>query len=163
MLRNHGQRDKYFTETSGFNSRLDTLQAAILLVKLKYINKWTEMRNMVAKKYGDALKDVAVIPTSAKWCAHSFNYYTLRFKDKGTRDLVQKNLLENGVACQIYYPVALHLQRVYSHLGYKKGDFPNAEKVQDETLSLPMYPELDDEKIEYITGIIKKTVEAGKL
>lgn len=155
-LRNHGQKQKYFSELDGFNSRLDTIQAAILSVKLKYVDKWTEMRNRVAQKYNELLKDVVVIPTVAENCRHSFNYYTVRFKDKKTRDKVQKHLLDNGVACQIYYPYSLHLQKVYNYLGYKAGDFPNAEKAQDEVLSLPMYPELDDERIEYICNKIKE-------
>jgi len=158
MLRNHGQKNKYFTETHGFNSRLDTIQAAVLSVKLKYIDKWTDMRNRVAQKYSAALKDVAVVPGVAANCKHSFNYYTLLFKDSIARDAVQKHLTEGGIACQIYYPVALHLQKVYEYLKYKKGDFPVAENVQDRTLSLPMYPELDDEKIERIISKIKEIV-----
>lgn len=158
MLRNHGQKNKYFTETHGFNSRLDTLQAAVLSVKLKYIDKWTEMRNRIAQKYSGALKNVAVVPSVAADCRHSFNYYTVLFKNKETRDKVQKHLADSEIACQIYYPVALHLQKVYESLGYKKGDFPVAEKVQDQTLSLPMYPELDDEKIDYITSKISEVM-----
>ncbi|MEW6556128.1 MAG: DegT/DnrJ/EryC1/StrS family aminotransferase [Elusimicrobiota bacterium] len=155
-LRNHGQRQKYFSELDGFNSRLDTIQSAILSVKLRYIDKWTEMRNKVAQKYNELLKDTAVVPKVSENCKHSFNYYTIRFKDKATRDKVQKYLLENGVACQIYYPCSLHLQKVYESSGYKKGDFPVSEKAQDETLSLPMYPELDEEKIKYIVEKIKE-------
>ncbi|MDD5687466.1 MAG: DegT/DnrJ/EryC1/StrS family aminotransferase [Elusimicrobia bacterium] len=158
MLRNHGQREKYLTEINGFNSRLDTIQAAILSVKLKYIEKWTEMRNEIAQKYNNALKEVAIVPMVSKNCRHSFNYYNIRFKDKATRDKVKKHLSENEVACQIYYPQSLHLQEVYKNLGYKKGDFPISEKAQDETLSLPMYPELDDEKINYIVTKIKEKV-----
>jgi dTDP-4-amino-4,6-dideoxygalactose transaminase len=158
ILRNHGQRDKYFTQTHGFNSRLDTIQAAVLSVKLKYIDKWTEMRNTVAAKYAKALEGLARTPGVLDGCRHSFNYYTLMFRDKALRDSVQKHLSDNGVACQIYYPVALHLQKVYEYLGCKKGDFPNAEKVQDESLSLPMYPELDDEKINYIALKINEIV-----
>ena len=157
-LRNHGQRQKYFSELDGFNSRLDTIQAAILSVKLKFIEKWTAMRNTAAEKYNELLKDVAVVPTTRENCRHSFNYYTIRFKDKETRDKVQKHLADNKIPCQIYYPCSLHLQKVYETLGYKKGDFPVSEKMQDETLSLPMYPELDEEKIKYITDKIKESL-----
>jgi len=156
MLRNHGQKNKYFTEMHGYNSRLDTIQAAVLSVKLKYIDKWTKMRNIVAKKYNDALKNVAVVPSVAENCQHSFNYYTILFKNKGIRDNVRKHLTDNGIACQIYYPILLHLQKVYEYMDHKKGDFPNSEIVQDESLSLPMYPELDDEKINYIVSKIKE-------
>lgn len=158
-LRNHGQRQKYYSEMDGFNSRLDTLQAAILSVKLKYIDKWTQMRNEVAGKYNELLKDAADVPSVSGNCRHSFNYYTLRFKDKAARDKVQEHLSENEIACQIYYPQSLHLQKVYEKLGYKKGDFPVSEKMQDETLSLPMYPELDDEKIKYIAEKIKEVIK----
>ncbi|MBN1385114.1 MAG: DegT/DnrJ/EryC1/StrS family aminotransferase [Elusimicrobia bacterium] len=157
-LRNHGQRKKYYSEMDGFNSRLDTLQAAILSVKLKYIDKWTEMRNKVAQKYNELLKDTVAIPTVSENCRHSFNYYTIRFKNKAMRDKVQKHLLENEVACQIYYPQSLHLQKVYEEMGCKKGDFPVSERMQDETLSLPMYPELDGNKIKYITDKIKDVI-----
>ena len=158
-LRNHGQREKYFSVMDGFNSRLDTMQAAILLVRLKHIDKWTAMRNSVAQKYNELLKDVAMVPMVLKNCKHSFNYYTIQFKDKTTRDKVQKHLIDNKIPCQIYYPCSLHLQKVYENLNYKKGDFPVSEKMQDETLSLPMYPELDDEKIKYITEKIKQATE----
>lgn len=157
-LRNHGQREKYFSIMDGFNSRLDTIQAAILSVKLKHIDKWTQMRYNIAQKYNELLKDVASVPKVLENCKHSFNYYTIRFQDKATRDKVQKHLTDNGVPSQIYYPCSLHLQKVYENLNYKKGDFPVSEKMQDETLSLPMYPELDDEKIEYIVQKIKEVL-----
>ena len=140
----------------GFNSRLDTIQAAILSVKLKHIDKWTQMRYSVAQKYNELLKDIATVPSVKENCKHSFNYYTIRFQDKATRDKVQKHLTENGISNQIYYPQSLHLQKVYENLNYKKGDFPVSEKMQDETLSLPMYPELDDEKIKFISDKIKE-------
>lgn len=155
-LRNHGQREKYFSVMDGFNSRLDTVQAAILSVKLKHIDEWTGMRNKVAQKYNELLKDTAVVPTVRDGCRHSFNYYAVRFKNKDQRDKVREHLLKNGVPCQIYYPQSLHLQKVYENLGYKTGDCPVSEKAQDETLSLPMYPELDDEKIIYIAEKIKE-------
>lgn len=155
-LRNHGQREKYFSVMDGFNSRLDTVQAAILSVKLKHIDKWTAMRNSAAQKYNELLKDVATVPEVLENCRHSFNYYTICFKNKQERDKVQKHLADNGIPNQIYYPQSLHLQKVYENLNYKKGDFPVSEKMQDETLSLPMYPELDDEKIKFITDKIKE-------
>jgi dTDP-4-amino-4,6-dideoxygalactose transaminase len=157
-LRNHGQKVKYFTELHGFNSRLDTIQAAVLSVKLKYVDKWTRMRSVVAAKYAAALKDIAVVPAVRKNCAHSFNYYNLMFKNKAERDTAQKQLAEDGIASQIYYPLSLHLQAVYKGLGYKAGDFPVSEKAQDCTLSLPMYPELSDEQIRQITSSVRKAV-----
>lgn len=157
-LRNHGSIVKYYSEMDGFNSRLDTLQAAILSVKLKYIDKWTKMRNEVAGKYEAALKNVAVTPKIIGSCQHSFNYYNIMFPSKEIRDKVQKYLTDNSVACQIYYPVALHLQTVYKFMGYKKGDFPLSEKAQDATLSLPMYPELSDEQIGFVAQMVKNAI-----
>lgn len=155
-LRNHGQKVKYFSSMDGFNSRLDTVQAAILSVKLKYIDKWTRMRNEAAKKYNALLKDIAVVPQVKGNCLHSFNYYNLLFKSKSMRDTVQKVLSEKSIPTQIYYPLSLHLQEVYKPLGYKLGDYPVCEKAQNETLSLPMYPELTDEQINHIAGIIQE-------
>lgn len=158
-LRNHGSQVRYHHELDGFNSRLDTIQAAILSIKLKHIDNWTQMRNEVARKYNESLKDVTVVPVTKENCEHSFNYYTIRFAERETRDKVQKSLTENGVACQIYYPVPLHLQKVYEYLGYRKGDFPMTEKISDETLSLPMYPELSDEQIRFIVRIIRNCID----
>ena len=154
-LRNHGQKVKYFTELHGFNSRLDTIQAAVLSAKLKYIDKWTKMRNDIAAKYNGLLNSACIVPTIKANCLHSFNYYNLMFKDKAERDSVQKRLIDNGIACQIYYPQSLHLQEVYKDLGYKKGDLPVSEKAQDCTLALPMYPELSGEQIEFIAKTVK--------
>lgn len=163
MLRNHGSKERYLYETEGFNSRLDTIQAAILKIKLKYVLKWTEMRNEIARKYNQALKDVCQTPIVKENCYHSFNYYTIRFKNKQERDKVQEHLTKNGIANQIYYPISLHLQKAYQKLGYKKGDLPVAEKIQDEVLSLPMYPELTDEEIKIISEKIKEALSVKTL
>ncbi|MBU2572519.1 MAG: DegT/DnrJ/EryC1/StrS family aminotransferase [Elusimicrobia bacterium] len=157
-LRNHGSKVRYLHETEGFNSRLDTIQAAILSVKLKHVLKWTEMRNAVAAKYRAALKDVCAPAVVRSGCRHSFNYYTVRFKSKAARDAAQKHLSDNGIANQIYYPVALHQQPAYGRLGYKKGDLPVCEQAQDEVFSLPMYPELSDEQIRTVTDAVKEAV-----
>lgn len=157
-LRNHGSKERYLYEMEGFNSRLDTIQAAILKIKLKYVLKWTEMRNKVAQKYNKLLKDICQTPIVKNNCYHSFNYYTIRFKNKQERDATQNHLNKNEIANQIYYPISLHLQQAYKKLGYKKGDLPVSEKVQDEVLSLPMYPELSDEEIETIAEKIKEAL-----
>jgi dTDP-4-amino-4,6-dideoxygalactose transaminase len=157
-LRNHGSRARYMHETEGYNSRLDTVQAAVLSVRLKHVEKWTEMRNSVAAKYAAALKGVCVTPVVPANCRHSFNYYTIRFDTKAKRDNAQKHLTEQGIANQIYYPIALHLQQAYAHLGYKKGDLPNCDAVQDTVFSLPMYPELDDAQIKIVTDAVKASL-----
>jgi len=156
-LRNHGSTDRYHYRMHGFNSRLDTVQAAILKVKLKYINKWIDLRIKNANYYNGLLKDTSfVIPVSQDGIKHSFNYYTIRIKKN--RDLIQKNLKENNVTCAIYYPLCLHLQDIYKDLGYEQGDFPIAEQSQGEVLSLPMYPELTKEQILEIMNAIKKGI-----
>lgn len=159
MLRNHGSKERYVHEIEGFNSRLDTIQAAILRVKLKNILKLTDMRNKIAQKYAAALKGICKVPEVKDDYYHSFNYYTIRFESKEIRDKVAKHLTENGVANQIYYPIPLHLQKAYSHLGYKKGDLPVTEKISEQVLSLPMFPQLTDDEINYITSKIKEALK----
>jgi dTDP-4-amino-4,6-dideoxygalactose transaminase len=158
MLRNHGSATKYFYGMHGFNSRLDTLQAAVLRVKLRYIDKWIEKRIQNARHYNDSLAKTPgiIVPNFPIDSKHAFNYYTIRIKNN--RDQIQKKLKANGVPAAIYYPLCLHLQEIYANLGYKKGDFPVAEDAQNEVLSLPMYPELTTDQIQYISEIILTTV-----
>ncbi|MCX5786808.1 MAG: DegT/DnrJ/EryC1/StrS family aminotransferase [Elusimicrobia bacterium] len=160
-LRNHGQKARYLHEMEGFNSRLDTVQAAILSVRLRHVEEWTEMRNLVAGKYAAALKGVCVTPSVPSNCRHSFNYYTIRFDSKAKRDNAQKHLTEQGIGNQIYYPISLHLQQAYSRLGGKRGDMPVCEKVQDMVFSLPMYPELTDAQINAVTNAVKEAVQVS--
>ena len=162
MLRNHGCKVRYFHDIDGFNSRLDTVQASILRVKIKYINQWTAKRNECAKLYSDKLSDFVVVPSVNEGTTHSFNYYTIRFKSKDQRDKVQNHLNQNGISNQIYYPVALHLQKVYSNLAYKQGDYPQSENTCDTVLSLPIYPELSEEKINYICKNIIDAIGLNK-
>ncbi|MEW6685270.1 MAG: DegT/DnrJ/EryC1/StrS family aminotransferase [Candidatus Edwardsbacteria bacterium] len=155
ILRNHGSKIKYFYSENGFNSRLDTIQAAILKVKLKYIEEWNEKRRKNADYYRDFFKNTEVtVPYVSSNVKHSFNYYTIRVSSK-FRDTVQKSVNERRIATAIYYPLSLHLQEAYKGLGYKKGDFPVSERMQDEVLSLPMYPELTREQIEEIVEVIR--------
>ena len=161
QLRNHGSKVRYHHEMEGFNSRLDTVQAAILSVRLKHVEKWTEMRNAAAAKYAAALKGVCVTPVVPENCRHSFNYYTIRFDTKAKRDNAQKYLTGQGIANQIYYPIALHLQEAYAHLGGKRGDLPVAEAVQDTVFSLPMFPELTDAQIKTVTDAVKASLSVS--
>ncbi len=161
QLRNHGSKVRYHHEMEGFNSRLDTVQAAILSIRLRHVEKWTEMRNAVAAKYAAALKGVCVTPVVPANCRHSFNYYTIRFDSKAKRDNAQKYLTEQGIANQIYYPIALHLQEAYRHLGGKRGDLPVCDAVMDTVFSLPMYPELSDEQIRTVTDAVKASLSVA--
>jgi dTDP-4-amino-4,6-dideoxygalactose transaminase len=157
ILRSHGGKDKYFVVAHGFNSRLDSLQAAVLRVKLKHLNEWIEKRRQKATLLSKLLKGTRFIsvPEAADYSYHVFNYYTLRVSD-GKRDGLQKHLNSKEIGTAIYYPLPLHLQDVYRPLGYKQGDFPESERAVQEVLSLPMYPEISDEQVTYITDQIKE-------
>jgi dTDP-4-amino-4,6-dideoxygalactose transaminase len=160
ILRNHGGKDKYFVVVHGFNSRLDSLQAAILRAKLRHLDEWIEKRRRNAEALSRLLRDIPEVhvPGSAEYSYHIFNYYTLRVSG-AERDNLQKHLNARGVGTAIYYPLPLHLQEVYKPLGHKAGDFPEAERAAAEVLSLPMYPELDDEQIEFIAAQIRQYSE----
>jgi dTDP-4-amino-4,6-dideoxygalactose transaminase len=156
MLRNHGSGDKYHYTLRGFNSRLDAIQSSILRVKLKYVDIWIKQRIENAKAYNEALsglKAIALPAVNSPIRRHVFNYYTIRVKN-ALRDKLQQRLEENGISCAVYYPLCLHLQEVYKEFGYKAGDFPVAEKTQEEVLSLPMYPELTKDQIQAISSLI---------
>ncbi|MFC1848309.1 DegT/DnrJ/EryC1/StrS family aminotransferase [Chloroflexota bacterium] len=158
MLRVHGTKTSYYHVMPGFNSRLDALQAAILSVKLKHLEDWNELRRSKASLYSrllsriDGIEPLAVI----EGCRSSCNYYTVWLKDERlNRDELRKYLHSKGIQTQVYYPLSLHLQEVYRSLGHKPGDFPQSELAQEQVLSLPIYPELDDEHIERIVGEIR--------
>ena len=155
MLRNHGSKQKYYYLIPGFNSRLDELQAAILRVKLRHIEKWISERRRKAAFYVRLLKGVEGVetPYEAPWGFHMFNYYTIRVRNG--RGELQKSLASHGIATAVYYPLSLHLQEVYRSLGYKSGDFPRSEQAQEQVLSLPIYPELEEKQVEEITKVIK--------
>ncbi len=163
MLRNHGCKEKYYHLIPGFNSRLDSLQAAILRVKLRHLDEWKELRHRKGALYSKLLSDIkgVVPPLEKHYSKHIFNYYTIRLKNAGSkRDALRKYLRDNGVDSAVYYPLSLHLQEVYRSLRYKAGDFPESEKAQEEVLSLPLYPELRDGQIEKVAGIISKFMES---
>ena len=158
MLRNHGTKEKYFHLVPGFNSRLDEIQAAILRVKLKYLSVWIESRRQKAQLYTQLLNQIDGIQTSCVVPSsyHVFNYYTIRLDTKiFNRTRLREHLASAGIATAVYYPLSLHLQQIYKSLGYKQGDFPVSEKVQEEVLSLPIYPELSDTLIQQIVRAIK--------
>ncbi|OYQ63884.1 Cys/Met metabolism pyridoxal-phosphate-dependent enzyme [Pseudanabaena sp. SR411] len=156
ILREHGSPKRYYHEYIGMNSRLDSLQAALLQVKLPYLDKWNAQRREISDRYTDLLKD-ANIPNfvTPNHCTGSvWNQYTVCIgADK--RDSVQAQLREQNIITMIYYPLPLHLQSVYQHLGYKKGDFPVTENICDRVLSLPMFPELSAEQQERVVSTLK--------
>lgn len=153
MIANHGQSVKYHHDIVGCNSRLDTIQAAVLDVKLKYLNEFSESRNALASFYDEALKDVdgIVLPSRMAYSSHVFHQYTIRVLN-GKRDSLKKHLEDNGIPSMIYYPVPLHLQKAYVMEGCGMGSFPVSERLCEEVLSLPMHTE---QKIEHSSFIVE--------
>lgn len=160
MIANHGQRVKYHHDIIGCNSRLDTLQAAILNVKLKYLDRYTEARQQAAARYDELLKDVAgiILPKRTENSTHVFHQYTIRVLNH-RRDALKAYLAEQGIPSMIYYPVPLHLQKAYIQEGKGIGTFPVAERLSEEVLSLPMHTELTLEMQEFIAERIRCFVE----
>lgn len=151
MMANHGQRIKYHHEVVGINSRLDTLQAAILNIKLPHLTSYEIKRNEVANFYDQALCNLSeiCIPKRSKNSTHVFHQYTIRVKN-AKRDLVKKYLEERGIPTMIYYPVPLHFQKAYQQPGLGKGSFPVTEQLSDEVLSLPIHTEMTAVQLDYI-------------
>jgi dTDP-4-amino-4,6-dideoxygalactose transaminase len=150
MIRVHGSESKYRHVLLGLNSRMDAIQAAVINVKLKYIDEWNAKRREHAARYTELLKDLpedVVFPYTAPYNVHTFHQYTLQVD---RRDELRQFLAEKGIATGIHYPIPLHLQPAYAHLGYRKGDFPVSERVASRVISLPMYPELPKEHQDYV-------------
>jgi len=154
-LRNHGSKGSYRHKRVGFNSRLDEIQAGILLVKLLHIDKYNIKRRQNAALYNNLLPDKVRCPVEKQGAYHVFHQYTII---SNKRDEIHQRLKENGISSVVYYPVPLHLQEALKFLGYQKGDFPVSEKAAREVLSLPMYPELEESTIIEIAEIIKNVV-----
>lgn len=153
LIRDHGSERRYYHDLIGLNARLDEIQAAVLRAKLPCLEKWNEQRRAHAARYNELLKDVPVMtPTEMPGNRHVYHLYVIRAP---RRDALQAWLKERGIATGIHYPVPIHLQRAFQSLGYRAGDLPVTEQVAGEILSLPMYAELTDEEITYITDSIR--------
>jgi len=153
MLRNHGQSQRYLYEMGGVNSRLDAIQAAILTIKLRYLEQWNAQRQAIAEAYTRSLQAIPQIlpPATLPGGKSVWNQYTLRLRGPqapsarpAQRDGLRQHLQSQGIGSMVYYPVPLHLQPVYAHLGYQPGQLPVAEQLAQEVLSLPMFPELTE-------------------
>lgn len=155
MIANHGQKVKYYHDVIGVNSRLDTIQAAILRVKLKELDNYISNRQSAAKYYDQALSqlDWIEIPARFEDSTHVFHQYTIKIKNN-KRDNLKEYLQDNGIPAMIYYPVPLHLQKAYSGLA-ERVNFPVSEQLCKEVLSLPMHTELDESQLQYIASTIK--------
>ncbi len=158
ILRVHGSQPKYFHKKIGINSRLDSIQAAILLVKFEYLEKWTTERQKKAERYQLLFQDLLSsvdglkLPTIHYQNRHIFHQYVIRVQE---RDRLKQFLMENGIGTDIYYPLPLHLQECYSFLKYRQGDLPVSEKASEESLALPIYPELTEDQQMMVVDRIK--------
>lgn len=160
MIANHGRIQKYNHELEGINSRLDGIQAAILNVKLRYIESWTEARRRNARLYNELLKDIDdITPMEMHYAKHVYHLYVIRTKK---RDEMKDFLKSKGILTGIHYPTPLHLLNAYKYLRHRKGDFPVAEKCATEFLSLPMFPELEKEQIEFVSNMVQQLHEDNR-
>jgi dTDP-4-amino-4,6-dideoxygalactose transaminase len=156
---NHGQSQKYYYDFVGVNSRLDTIQAAILRVKLKHLKEFNDARIKAAQYYDNAFSPYSriIIPQRADYSSHTFHQYTLTLFGSD-RDGLKNYLKENNIPAMVYYPLPFHLQKAYLDMNYREGDFPVAEEMSKSVLSLPMHTELDEEQLEYITHHVIKYI-----
>ena len=159
MLRVHGANSKYHHLAVGLNSRLDAIQAAVLMVKLRHLEQWCEERIERARLYHDLFSATGLVgdqivglPLSSKARGHTFNYYVIRVKQ---RDELKQYLGKQGIQTEVYYPLPLHLQPCFAHLGHRRGDFPNSELAASQVLALPMYPELTLQQQEAVVREIR--------
>jgi dTDP-4-amino-4,6-dideoxygalactose transaminase len=156
MLRDWGQDRKYHHALRGYNYRMEGFQGAILGVKLRHLETWTEARRKVVSLYNNLLADCSVeTPSEMPWARHVYHVYTLRTED---RDGLHADLSSAGIQTGIHYPIPVHLQPAYADLGYGKGAFPQSETAAKQVLSLPLYPELSSQAAEEVAAVVKKTV-----
>lgn len=160
MIASHGQSIKYHHDIIGCNSRLDTIQAAILRVKLPHLDKYNENRKNVARKYDNAFKDIGhiITPQKASYSSHVYHQYTVKVKNVN-RDNLKEKLQEKGIPSMIYYPVPLHLQKAYLKDGFGQGSFPITETLSKTVLSLPIHTEMQTKQQEYIIQSVIEVIE----
>jgi len=151
-FRVHGASKKYLHDFLGYNDRLDAMQAAFLSTKLRYLDKWNKGRHQIARKYDEGLKDLVMTPHIEPGNETVWHQYTIRTPK---RDRLQVYLKEKGVETAIHYPMPLHLQPAFKYLGYKEGDFSEAERAADEVLSLPIQQDLTDDEVDYVIKCIR--------
>ena len=158
MVVNHGQGERYYHDSIGVNSRLDSLQAAVLKVKLKYLDSYSDARRSVANRYDEAFIDTGLItsPFRSPFSTHVFHQYTVKLDDSIDRDGLNSFLAERGIPSMIYYPVPNHLQKAYDHYGYREGDFPLTEDLCSRVISFPIHTEMDEEQQDVIiSGVLE--------
>jgi dTDP-4-amino-4,6-dideoxygalactose transaminase len=154
ILRNYGSKKKYYHEMQGYNMRLDELQAAFLQIKLKKLPEWTQERQQIANWYGEELNDIPgiILPKTHPLAGHVYHLYVIRSKK---RDTLQKHLLEHNIDTLIHYPIPLHLQPAYYHLGKPMGSFPVTEELANTSLSLPLWVGMKKQSVKLVSSVIK--------
>ncbi|MFO0872153.1 MAG: DegT/DnrJ/EryC1/StrS family aminotransferase [Pirellulales bacterium] len=162
MLASHGMNPRYYHRVVGINSRLDTLQAAVLNVKLRHLDAWTQARRDNAARYQQlfrtaGLDDLLTLPTENPLCGHVWNQFTIRVPH-GRRDSIRARLQQRGIGSEVYYPVPLHLQQCFASLGYQPGDLPHTERAAAEVLSLPIFPELTASEQQRVVDVLTDIV-----
>jgi dTDP-4-amino-4,6-dideoxygalactose transaminase len=160
MMRDWGQETKYHHVVKGFNYRMEGFQGAILGVKLKHLEQWTETRRAHARRYKELLEAISIeCPQEAPDTRHVFHVYAIRISE---RERLQQQLQAAGIGTAIHYPIPVHLQKSFAHLGYKAGDFPVSEGLANTVLSLPMYPEMTETHISEVIEALRKTVASAE-
>jgi len=165
-LRNWGERAKYEHAIRAFNARMDALQAAILRVKLRHLEDWTNRRRRIAQRYDEVLEGMCsgegapgclALPREMAYARHVYHLYTIRLRD---RDALQRSLAADGIATGVHYPIPIHMQPAWADLGYTVGAFPEAERASSEVLSLPLYPEMTDEQVDAVVSAVRRAMAA---
>jgi len=155
-LRNYGSTKKYYHPVFGTNSRLDEIQAAILNVKLQFLEEWNKARVRASERYRRNLgsNPLITLPSKADNSTHVYHLFVIQVKDN--RDLIIEKMAEKGIYCGIHYPIPLHLQKAYAYLGYKEGDFPHAESHTKKIISLPLFPEITEDQIDSVCAVLTR-------
>ena len=155
MMADHGRTEKYSHEAVGYGKRMDTMQAAILRVKLRHLEEWTKARLETVEAYNRMLSGVVETPYDPEWAGSVYHQYVIRVPK---RDRVFAQMKEAGIGVGIHYPIPLHLQPAYAYLGYGRGDFPESERAADSVLSLPLFPEMTAEQQQYVVDELRKAL-----
>jgi dTDP-4-amino-4,6-dideoxygalactose transaminase len=158
LIREHGQPQKYYHDVYGHNYRMEGIQGAVLNVKMKYLDYWTNRRREVAERYNELLRkvDEIILPVEMSYAKHVYHLFVIQVRsNSGERRKLAEYLNDAGISTGMHYPVPLHLQKCFSHLGYEEGDFPLTEQLAEHCLSLPMFPELTKQQVDYVCLKIK--------
>lgn len=157
LYRNQGNKERYYHSVLGYNNRMDTIQAAVLQVKLKYLDGWNRQRQENAKYFNSQLEGLGIeTPFVADYTTHIYHQYVLRLRGKQSNIKLIEHLRSKGIDSRVYYPLALHQQACFKYLGYRDGDFPESERAANQTLAIPVYPDLTRQEMDYIVQSIKE-------